>query len=60
MENLHIFDIQRSKVQSSVQFVGRFEVKFQRTNLGSKGSNFGFLKVQKVQGSVFQVRYKSS
>ena len=43
-------------VRLEVQFfweVGRFEVHFQRTNLGLEGSRFGFLKVWEVRGSVF-------
>ena len=34
-------------------FFGRFEVQFQRMNLGSEGSRFSFLKVWEVRGSVF-------
>ena len=34
-------------------FFGRFEFQFQRTNLGSEGSRFNFLKVQEVRGLVF-------
>ena len=34
-------------------FFGRFEVQFQRMNLGLEGSQFGFLKVQEVRGSIF-------
>ena len=52
-----IFNTQRSfgSVQGSVFFleVRRFEVWFQRMNLGSEGSRFGFLKVSEVLGSVF-------
>ena len=33
--------------------VWRFEVQFQRMNLGSEGSRFGFLKVRDVPGLVF-------
>ena len=43
------FDILCSEVRSLVLFFGRFEVQFQRTNPGSVGLRFGFLK---VRGSV--------
>ena len=43
------FDILCSEVRSLVRFFGRFEFQFQRTNPGSEGLRFGFLK---VRGSV--------
>ena len=39
-------------VPGSVFFV-RFEVWFERTNLGLEGSRFRFLKDREVRGSVF-------
>ena len=39
-------------VQGLVLF-GRFEFRFQRTNLGSEGSRFGFLNAREVWGLVF-------
>ena len=60
MENLQIFLIfykvrTFGSVRGSVFFleVRRFEVWFQRMNLGSEDSRFGFLKVHEVRGSVF-------